>query len=30
MIAKTILYDPDNPLEERIYQEQFAPEANGH
>lgn len=23
-ISKTILYDPDNPLEERIYQEQFA------
>ena len=26
-IAKTILYDPDNPLEERIFQEQFAPES---
>ena len=25
-ISKTILYDPDNPLEERIFQEQFAPE----
>jgi NAD+ kinase len=24
-IAMTILYDPDNPLEERIFQEQFAP-----
>lgn len=23
-ISKTILYDPDNPLEERIFQEQFA------
>ena len=26
-ISKTILYDPDNPLEERIFQEQFAPES---
>ncbi len=25
-ISKSILYDPDNPLEERIFQEQFAPE----
>ena len=25
-IVKTILYDPYNPLEERIFQEQFAPE----
>lgn len=25
-IAKTLLYDPGNPLEERIFQEQFAPE----
>lgn len=25
-ISKTILFDPDNPLEERIFQEQFAPE----
>jgi NAD+ kinase len=25
-IAKIILYDPDNPLEERIFQEQFAAE----
>ena len=25
-VTKTILYDPDNPLEERIFQEQFAPE----
>lgn len=25
-ISKTILYDPDNPLEERIFNEQFAPE----
>lgn len=25
-ITKTILYDPDNPLEERIFQEQFAPD----
>lgn len=25
-ISKTILYDPDNPLEERIFEEQFAPE----
>lgn len=24
-ISKTILYDPDRPLEERIFQEQFAP-----
>ena len=28
-ISKTILYDPDNPLEERIFQEQFASESNG-
>ncbi len=27
-ITKTILYDPDNPLEERIFQEQFAPESH--
>ncbi len=26
-ISKTILYDADNPLEERIFQEQFAPES---
>jgi NAD+ kinase len=25
-ISKTILYDPNNPLEERIFQEQFAPQ----
>lgn len=25
-VSKTILYDRDNPLEERIFQEQFAPE----
>jgi NAD+ kinase len=25
-ISKTILYDPDNPLEERIFQEQFMPQ----
>lgn len=25
-ISNTILYDPDNPLEERIFQEQFAPQ----
>ncbi len=25
-IVKTILFDPDNPLEERIFKEQFAPE----
>lgn len=25
-ISKTILFDPDNPLEERIFNEQFAPE----
>ncbi|MCB1531744.1 MAG: NAD kinase [Alphaproteobacteria bacterium] len=24
-VSKTILYDPDNPLEERIFEEQFAP-----
>lgn len=24
-ISKTLLYDPDNPLEERIFEEQFAP-----
>jgi hypothetical protein len=25
-ISKTILFDPENPLEERIFNEQFAPE----
>lgn len=29
-ISKTLLFDADNPLEERIFQEQFAPETNGH
>ena len=27
-ITKVILYDPDKPLEERIYQEQFAPHSD--